>query len=245
MNKAIGYVFLLVIGLAIGVPIGMVIQNPQDTPLGTEEKVSLIDIEYIYSDNSGLSVILKNQFTNKVLNGNVTVYQNENQWTERVDWHTDWRNGYGFAGIECILEENKTIRIKYTENYPKETYLDRTLQWAQIRIRESLTFTFMETEELKITSIEFTGSSDALNDTITVNVLNTGTTDVSIVAAVSVSGLNVTGGDTTAATVGKGDIKTFIVDLNGLEEWCKGRSYSVELLSSKGNKFTYTATAPA
>jgi len=109
----------------------------------------------------------------------------------------------------------------------------------------SLTFTFMATEELKITSIEFTGSSDALNDTITVNVLNTGTTDVSIVAAVSVSGLNVTGGDTTAATVGKGDIKTFIVDLNGLEEWCKGRSYSVELLSSKGNKFTYTATAPA
>jgi hypothetical protein len=241
MNKTLGYVLLLVIGLAIGVPIGMVIQNPQDTPLGTGENVSLIDIEYIYSDNPGLSVILKNQFTDKVLNGNVTVYQNENQWTERVDWHTDWRNGYGFAGIGCILEENKTLRIKYTENYPKETYLDRTLQWAQIRIRESLTFTFMETEELKIASVTF--GTD--NSTITVKVQNTGTTDVSIIAAVTVTGYGVTGGTTTSATVGKGDTATFTVTLIGSEQWSEGKSYNVELLSSKGNKFTYTDTAPA
>jgi len=108
----------------------------------------------------------------------------------------------------------------------------------------SLTFTFMETEEIKITSIEFTGSTDFLNDTIKVNVLNTGTTDVSIVTAVSVSGLNVTGGITPAGTVGKGDVEAFTVDLLDSEEWCEGRSYTVELLSSKGNKFTYTATAP-
>lgn len=108
----------------------------------------------------------------------------------------------------------------------------------------SLTFTFMETEELKITSIEFTSAS-ALNDTITVNVLNTGTSDISIVAAVSVSGLNVTGGTTTAATVGKGDTAIFVVAFTSPEEWCEGRTYNVELLSSKGNKFTYTDTAPA
>jgi len=240
MNKAIGYVFLLVIGLAIGVPIGMVIQNPQDTPLGTEEKVSLIDIEYIYSDNSGLSVILKNQFTNKVLNGNVTVYQNENQWTERVDWHTDWRNGYGFAGIGCILEENKTIRIKYTENYPKETYLDRTLQWAQIRIREpSLTFTFMETEELRITSVAF--GTD--NTTITVNVQNTGTTDV-VISSATIAGVGITGTPTiigSPVTIGKG--LSVELDINVAGTWSAGNAYNVELLSTKGNKFSYTETA--
>ena len=236
MNNAIGYVFLLVIGLAIGVPIGMVIQNPQDTPLGTEEKVSLIDIEYIYSDNSGLSVILKNQFTNKVLNGNVTVYQNENQWTERVDWHTDWRNGYGFAGIECILEENKTIRIKYTENYPKETYLDRTLQWAQIRIRESLTFTFMETEQLTITKVEFGSAATMINVTI----MNTGTTDV-VLNAVTVTGSGVTGSSIASTTIAKGATVEVSITVTGA--WAAGNAYNIELLSTKGNKFAYTETA--
>jgi len=105
----------------------------------------------------------------------------------------------------------------------------------------SLTFTFMATEELKITSIAFTGAP--ANNTITVNVLNTGTTDVSIVATVTVSGYGVTGGITPTDTVGKGEPGTFIVTLTGT--WSNGRSYNVELLSSKGNKFTYTATAPA
>jgi len=108
----------------------------------------------------------------------------------------------------------------------------------------SLTFTFMETEELKITSIEFT-SATALNDTITVNVLNTGTTDVTITTAVTVTGYGVTGGDIAdTVTVGKGDVKTFNVTLTAPEEWSEGRTYSVELLSTKGNKFTYTDTAP-
>jgi flagellin-like protein len=109
----------------------------------------------------------------------------------------------------------------------------------------SLTFTFMETEELKITSIEFTSSVALANDTITVNVLNTGTTDISIVATVTVSGYGVTGGATTPATVPKGDTEQFVIDLTGSEVWSNGMSYNVELLSSKGNKFTYTDTAPA
>jgi len=104
----------------------------------------------------------------------------------------------------------------------------------------SLTFTFMATEELKITSVTF-GTN---NRTIEVNVLNTGTTDVAIVTDVKVSGLNVTGGITPAATVGKGVTGTFNVTLTGTEQWYEGASYNVELLSSKGNKFTYTATAP-
>ena len=102
----------------------------------------------------------------------------------------------------------------------------------------SLTFTFMETEELKITSLDF----DTTGDIITVNYQNTGTTDISIVATVKVSGLGATEGTTTAATVGKGDDDTFSVDLD-TETWTAGSTYSVELLSSKGNKFSYTGTA--
>jgi len=110
----------------------------------------------------------------------------------------------------------------------------------------SLTFTFMSTEELKITSIEFTNSGGILNDTITVNVQNTGTTDVTISTAVTVSGYGVTGGAIAATvTVGKGDADSFNVTLTALEEWSEGRTYNVELLSSKGNKFSYTDTAPA
>jgi flagellin-like protein len=108
----------------------------------------------------------------------------------------------------------------------------------------SLTFTFMETEELKITSIEFTETVADAKDQIDINVLNTGTTDVSITATVTVSGYGVTGGTTGVATVGKGDTATFNVDLE-LEAWSDGMSYTVELLSSKGNRFTYTDTAPA
>ena len=106
----------------------------------------------------------------------------------------------------------------------------------------SLTFTFMETEELRITSMTF-----PTNETIAVNVQNTGTTDVSIVADVTVSGYGVTGAYTTAETVGKGETAAFTVDLGTVsvpEEWSAGISYTVELLSTKGNKFQYTATAP-
>jgi flagellin-like protein len=106
----------------------------------------------------------------------------------------------------------------------------------------SLTFTFMATEELKITSVTFPSTG---NTTITVNVMNTGTSDVAIVTAVKVTGYHVTGGTTTAATVGKGEPGTFTVTLNAGESWAEGSSYTVELLSTKGNKFTYTETAPA
>jgi flagellin-like protein len=110
----------------------------------------------------------------------------------------------------------------------------------------SLTFTFMETEELKITSIEFTSTgAPPVNDTITVNVLNTGTTDVTITTAVTVNGYGVTAGTITASVpVGKGDADSFDVTLTGSEEWSEGRTYTVELLSTKGNKFSYTDTAP-
>jgi flagellin-like protein len=96
----------------------------------------------------------------------------------------------------------------------------------------SMTFTFMETEELKITSVEF-----AADGTITVNLRNTGTTDVSLISA--------TGGTATEDYVPAEPIlagSPGSVDITGAE-FAKGSSYLIEVLSSKGNKFTYTATA--
>jgi flagellin-like protein len=97
----------------------------------------------------------------------------------------------------------------------------------------SLTFTFMETEELKITSIDFAA------DDITVNVRNTGTTDVIIIGAKSNGVAATTAIDETIAAGGTG---TVVIDAVTFYE---GTAYNVELLSAKGNKFTYTGTATA
>ena len=101
----------------------------------------------------------------------------------------------------------------------------------------SLTFTFMATEELKITSIDF----DTTGDIITVNYQNTGTTDVTI-TGVTVTGGNVTTATLTSATVLKGTSDSINVTIS-TNTLMAGTAYNVELLSSKGNKFQYTDTA--
>jgi len=101
----------------------------------------------------------------------------------------------------------------------------------------SLTFTFMATEELKITSIDF----DITGDIITVNYQNTGTTDVTI-TGVTVTGGNVTTATLTSATVLKGTSDSINVTIS-TNTLMAGTAYNVELLSSKGNKFQYTDTA--
>ena len=97
----------------------------------------------------------------------------------------------------------------------------------------SLSMGFMETEELKITSVTFTATGGG----VTAQVRNTGTTDVIIVSG-KVN--NVAG--TLAADVNVAAGGTANVALTGLT-FTKGTSYNVEILSSKGNQFAYTATA--
>ena len=96
----------------------------------------------------------------------------------------------------------------------------------------SLTFTFMETEEVKITSVDF-----AADGTITVNVPNTGTTDVVIIAGTSNGVASVAAIDETIDAGSPG-----AVDITGAT-FTEGTAYSIQLLSSKGNKFAYTGTA--
>jgi len=235
MQKVGVYIILLVIGAIIGVSIVSFIPMDQNPRITEQVTVTIQGIEYTASDHSVLEIELLNDVPEKNLEGNVTVHQAEKQWTSEVTWYY---TGYGEAEIICdSINETQNFRITYNENYPKAKYLDRIIEWNEI----SQTFTFMETEQLTITSVTFTDNTSPTADTITVNVQNTGTTDVTIQATVSVTGSGVTGGTTTAATVAKGASDSFTVTLTG--ELADGTSYNIELLSTKGNKFSYTDTA--
>jgi hypothetical protein len=97
----------------------------------------------------------------------------------------------------------------------------------------SMTFTFMETEELKITSLDFT----ATGGIITANVRNTGTTDVIIISGTSNGAAGTMAADVEIAAGAEGSVA-----LSGLT-FVDGTAYNVQLQSSKGNKFAYTGTA--
>jgi len=109
----------------------------------------------------------------------------------------------------------------------------------------SMTFNFMETEQLSITNLAFAGTD---NNQITATVLNTGTTDV-IINSASITGYNITTSTfsvtNSPVTLGQGAsgsvAVTFTAGTN--DGWVTGSSYNIELISTKGNKFSYTATA--
>jgi len=98
----------------------------------------------------------------------------------------------------------------------------------------ALSIGFMDTEQMQVTQCQFTGLSD---DTITLTVRNTGTTDVTINSA-TVNGADASpDAPVTVPANGQG---TVILPA----DWASGNSYSIRLLSSKGNYFPYTAVAP-
>jgi len=112
----------------------------------------------------------------------------------------------------------------------------------------SLTIGFMETEQLTVTRVEFdvTGEGEtAVNNIVTVYVQNTGTTDIVITQAV-VTGYNVT--ETLPiliadGTMIKGTSDGIALTLTAPNEWVSGSAYNIQLLTSKGNTFSYRATA--
>ena len=98
----------------------------------------------------------------------------------------------------------------------------------------SMTFTFMETEELKITSVDFTAT------TATVNVRNTGTTDVILISG-TVNGVAASSAWSSITCTAGTATTSATIALNGT--FTAGTNYNLEVLSSKGNKFSYTGTA--
>jgi flagellin-like protein len=109
----------------------------------------------------------------------------------------------------------------------------------------ALTFNFMATEQIKITNLQFS-QTGAVNNLITITLLNTGTNPVTISEVHMNNGPNLFSTATPAWTTG-------VVPANGnvtetfttAALWANGAQYEVELRSSKGNQFTYTATAPS
>ena len=90
----------------------------------------------------------------------------------------------------------------------------------------ALTFTFMRTEEVRITSMTFTA-----NNTITVALKNAGTSKVTVASA-EVNGFAKTISD-APVDVAAGDTGTIIVES---VSWTSGNKYKVTLLSSTGTK---------
>ena len=102
----------------------------------------------------------------------------------------------------------------------------------------ALTFTFMATEELKITNVEFTGAS---NNLVNITLQNTGTSPI------TVTEIHISGGASSSGDLLSSD-KT--ISANSQEEvsvsysWTEGSNYQIRVVTSKGNQFYYTATAP-
>jgi len=97
----------------------------------------------------------------------------------------------------------------------------------------ALTFTFMKTEELKITSMSFTGGTGVNNNNITIALKNPGTAkvtvsivkinDVSIATTSPALPLEVAAGATSSLTIRM-----------GTTPWITGNKYKVALLSATG-----------
>lgn len=232
MHKAVTYVLLLIIGLAIGVFVGTFVLMPQTPNLDEQVKVTIQEISCTLTEHTVMEIVLENNVPERSLKGNVTVYQDEKQWTSEVKWYF---TGDGTADIICdSINETRNFRIKYVENYPKATYLDRIIEWDEV----SITYVFVKTEELRITSIIFSSP----NQTV-ISVTNTGS-DALTVSSVTVDDLVKTnlsygGSFDTDHSLAKGASGT--ITINGWT-WASGVKYTFAVLTASGNKYTYTTT---
>ena len=93
---------------------------------------------------------------------------------------------------------------------------------------------FMQTEQISITNVVFTGT-----DTITMTISNSGIANVTI----SYAAVN-----NVQATVASGSLLVANTPANTLvltmaENWVLGNTYQIKLTSQKGNVYTYQAVA--
>jgi flagellin-like protein len=104
----------------------------------------------------------------------------------------------------------------------------------------ALTFTFMKTEELKITSMTFGGTTGVANNTIVLSIRNSGTSKVTV-SEVRVNDVGKTPGGTLVYDAGaSGTITVYM----GASSWTSGNKYKVTLLSATGTTVAaYETTA--
>jgi flagellin-like protein len=99
----------------------------------------------------------------------------------------------------------------------------------------ALTFTFMATEQIQITNMEFPAAS-----IIRVTINNTGTSPVTINEA----WINNVKKTTTTPSLPTTILANKGVQLNITSTWAAGSNYQVKLVSAKGNQFYYNAVGP-
>ena len=229
MHKAFGYILLLVIGLVVGVSVGTIVLMPQTPNREEQVKVTIQEISCTFSEHTVLEIKLENNVPERMLKGNFTVLQDGKYWTSEVKWHF---TGDGTTEIICdSLNETQNFRVKYVEDYPKETYLDRIIEWDEVTRVDD--FTFMKTEELKITGVTFPTSTTAV-----IACTNTGA-DTLTVSSATIDDAAATSSD-LPMDLAKGASDT--ITLTGFN-WTSGSKYTFALLTSGGNKYTYTTTA--
>jgi flagellin-like protein len=102
----------------------------------------------------------------------------------------------------------------------------------------ALTIGFMGTEELKIVNIEFTGTTST-DKAMEILVRNAGSSAVTTEDVYVASGMIDT--PSGVGTIEPGASQTITVAYN----WAAGTGYQVKVVSTKGNPFVYTATAPS
>jgi hypothetical protein len=107
----------------------------------------------------------------------------------------------------------------------------------------ALTFTFMQTEQLDIQGATFGGTSGANNNTITLTVQNTGTSDLTVDRYKL--GLQGTAHDITDVPVTQGSSASVICTTGSDgEAWTSGTTYDIYVITATGEQFMYRAIAP-
>jgi flagellin-like protein len=102
----------------------------------------------------------------------------------------------------------------------------------------ALTFNFMATEQLKITSVQFTNVTTTFY--VSVTMLNTGTSTITVTEIHVNNGANLL---TNSFSMTANTNSTTQVTMT--PAWTSGGQYEVEVKTAKGNQFTYAATAPS
>jgi len=107
----------------------------------------------------------------------------------------------------------------------------------------ALTFTFMKTEELKITSVTFSGTSPSKTTVIAVTNTGANALTISSVTVDDVSKTATYGGSIASdGSLAKGASGTITIAQSQFN-WTSGYKYTLAVLTTSGNKYTYTTTA--
>ena len=141
-----------------------------------------------------------------------------------------------------IPSNTKSYYCRPFENDPKkyaELFIDliKALKNQDLLRARSLTYTFMETEQLQITNVGF---SDSGTKSITMTIDNTGTSAVTI-TEIWVNNIKQAA---TSPPLPQTIVANSGLALTATYTWVPGKNYQVKLISSKGNQFYYSAYAP-